>query len=212
MRRALVLLILASGCDAQVSASYGGEPVARFEATAIDRLSRPVSSGEAALAWIAQDTAAVQVLVPSLRLFDATRFALEIRDPPPASAMIDCDARFAVALVAIARTGALDGTLEPWSSLADMRAAGDVLGLSSGEVLVYVETPVASGSRAARVLGGSLAAGVHLMTLGGGSLVLAADQSNITLTLSDDAAALESTNIASAGCDGVILEAKPVAL
>jgi hypothetical protein len=145
---ALVLLVIAAACDAQVDARYAGPVLVRLRGTAVG-FGPDDRADAAALRWNTQRGADL-THGPSdpipLESAPPAAFSLLVLSPPPD------DVYFG-----------FDGEPARIAEATPLLTAGDaVIGRALDHVLVYVDGAVAAGSLAAGYLGEPLAPGFHL--------------------------------------------------
>ncbi|MDI1451595.1 hypothetical protein [Polyangium sp. 6x1] len=152
-----------AGCDSQVDPTYQGEPLATVQGSVVNDGSA-ASAAEVALIWALPQqnpdglfgtNAAVSGQFPA-------SFTLPIFAPPPDAALITAEEtgedKVGLALILAVEPGTSEGAITGFEQVE-----ANMLGMSEGHVLVYVDHELAPGSIWESLLGGRPSPGYHLM-------------------------------------------------
>ncbi len=157
---AAVTLLATGACDAQVGASYRGEPLATLTGTAALSGSRPRSPLDARVVWY-DLLGHQQALGPEVRL-DAvfpSVFRLAITTPPAAAVLNDFT--FGGRFPDETRIGL--GVLAAVPFAAETNVAA--VAVASAHVIAWVERDVRPGTASEAFLGGPLARGFYVLAV-----------------------------------------------
>lgn len=167
--RALLLplsALLLAACDAQVEPDYPGEPLATVHGTVVKADDSALGDIDAALVWVNLATNPDTLIGARTDVEGAfpASFTLSLYEPPPAGALMDLptlvgpdESRFGLAYI-----GALPAGV-------DAASTDDLVGVSEGYLVVYVESDSKPGTQTEEFFGGPVSAGYHLMTASEGT-------------------------------------------
>lgn len=161
----LAALTGATGCELQAGTDYRGDPLARLSGTITSSVDDPPATLRPLLGWSntanpGGDTGVLEEAQVTVEF--PARFHFELYRPPADQGLNDYTrggTRPDEARIGVAHIAAWPAELDP----QDEEAEPEIYGIAEHHLLIYVDRDIQAGTISARILGGELEAGFHVM-------------------------------------------------